>query len=333
MGTTRKVWVSILAVLLLAVAGCGSGTGGPGTAGGSGSAKSFTLYTCVSDTTINPVIKAFEKAHPGMQVKLYRAPTGDLNARIAGDIRSGGLRADAIWACDPLTMQDYVGQGLIGDWTPATDIPEEYRTDHYVGVALLYMVAVTHEGVAPPASWKDLTDARYDGSVAVPDPNIAASALGALGYFAADPSYGLDFYATLKKNGGTQLSTPTDVVNGVAQGTYKAGITIANSAYAAKQSGSPIAVTWPDPGSVAIYGPIALAKHSADNKAAKSFCSYVTSKQGQTVIADSGSYPTLAGVPGPTEPADAKIVSPDWMKLSHSKDKVLRQYQSIFGGR
>ena len=84
--------------------------------------ESITLYTCVSDTTIGPVIDTFEHAHPGTKVKLYRAPTGDLNARVAGDVRSGGLRADVIWACDPLTMQDYVNQDLVGGWTPETSI-------------------------------------------------------------------------------------------------------------------------------------------------------------------------------------------------------------------
>ncbi|MCW2766282.1 MAG: transporter substrate-binding protein, partial [Nocardioides sp.] len=41
--------------------------------------KTITLYTCVNDTTIGPVIDAFEKANPGTKVELYRAPTGDLN--------------------------------------------------------------------------------------------------------------------------------------------------------------------------------------------------------------------------------------------------------------
>ena len=103
--------VVIGAVLALASSACGSDDA-------ASDSSSITLYTCVSDTTIAPVIKTFEKDNPGTNVKLFRAPTGDLNARIAGDVRSGGLRADLIWACDPLTMQDYVKQGLVGGWTP-----------------------------------------------------------------------------------------------------------------------------------------------------------------------------------------------------------------------
>jgi iron(III) transport system substrate-binding protein len=305
--------------------------GGSDDPSGSGS-TSITLYTCVSDTTIGPVIKAYEKAHPGDKVKLFRAPTGELNARVAGDVRSGGLRADVVWACDPLTMQDYVDQHLVGGWTPTTSIPSQYRTDDYVGVALLYMVAVSRKGVAPVQAWTDLSGSAYGKGVAVPDPAVAASALGALGYFSANPDYGVMFYADLKKNGGTQVSTPDDVVTGVAEGTYDAGITTANSAYAAKSNGSPIEVTWPSPGAVGIYGPVGLAEHSDHAAVAKRFISYVTSRKGQEVIAKGGSYPTLPDVPGPTKPADAAVVLPNWASLASSQDSLLERYQKIFGG-
>ena len=157
---------------------------------------------------------------------------------------------------------------------------------------MLYMVAITRKGVKPPASWPDLASA---GKVAVPDPNVAASALGALGYF------GTEFYADLKAKGAVQVGTPDDVTTGVAQGTYDAGMTIATSAYAAQKKGSPITVSWPKPGAVAIYGPVAISKTSKNAEAAQDFISYVTSREGQTVIGSAGSYPTLPGVAGPDE--------------------------------
>jgi len=290
----------------------------------------MTLYTCVSDTTIQPVIDAFEDANPDNQVELYRAPTGDLNARVAADVRSGALEADAIWACDPLTMQDYVDQGLVGGWVPSTDIAADYRTDDYVGVGVLYMLVVTGEDVPAPTTWTDLTRPVYD-TLALPDPSFAASALGTLGYLAQAPDYGLEFYEALERNGAEQVSTPTDVATGVAEGVYDAGITIANSAYAAQQGGSPIEVVWPDPGAVAVYGPIALVRETDSAPLAKSFISYVTSEAGQRVISEAGSYPTLSGVPTPTMPDDAPVVFPDWSGLATQKDSLLRDYQQVLG--
>src|SRR3954452_9601396 len=154
-----------LAVVLLILAACGDA------GGASPAADSITLYTCLSDTSIQPVIEAFGKTDDGGPVELFRAPTGELNARVAADVRSGGLRADVIWGCDPLTVQAFVDQGLVGGWTPpgADAIPAEYRTDDYVGAHLLYMVAVHRTDVPAPVSWADLAGGDY-AALAVPDP-------------------------------------------------------------------------------------------------------------------------------------------------------------------
>ena len=286
-------------------------------------AESITLYTCVNDTTAQPVIAAFKAAHQGTDIQLFRAPTGQLNARVASDVRSGGLKADVIWACDPLTMQDFVTQGLVGGWTPQTEIPQAMRTPDYVGVALLYMVAITRKGQPAPAKWQNLADA---GKVAVPDPKVAASALGALAYF------GTDFYANLKSKGAVQVSTPDDVTTGVAQGLYDAGMTIANSAYAAAKSGSPVVVSWPKPGAVSIYGPVAVSKTTESRQLAQDFATYLASPDGQAVIGSSGSYPTLPNVAGPTKPDNAATVQPDWQALASEKAALLEDYAKLFGG-
>lgn len=320
--------VALLPVLLVPSGCAGDESADAADAGADGG--SATLYTCVSDTTIQPLVAEFERENPGSTIDLFRAPTGELNARIAGDVRSGGLDADAVWACDPLTMQAYVDQELVGGWTPddAGAIPAEYRTDDYVGVAVLYMVAVHQAGTPAPRSWEDLAQA---GAVALPDPAVAASALGALGYFAQDPDYGLGFYEGLRADGAEQVSTPDDVTTGVAQGVYDVGMTTANSAYAAEAAGSPVGVVWPEPGAVAIYGPIGVAAGS-ENQVARDFASYVVSAEGQRLLAESGSYPTLPGVDGPTVPEGAPVVSPDWAAVSEEKDDLLSRYQQVFGG-
>lgn len=298
------------------IAACGGSSG-------ASASQAITLYTCVNDTAIQPVLKEFQATHPGTEVQLFRAPTGQLNARVASDVRAGGLKADVVWGCDPLTMQDYVAQGLVGGWAPETEIPATVRTPDYVGVAMLYMVAITRKGVTAPASWSDLAGV---GKVAVPDPKVAASALGALGYF------GTKFYADLQAHGAVQVGTPDDVTTGVAQGTYDAGMTIATSAYAAQKKGSPVTVSWPTPGAVAIYGPVAISRTTKNPQIAQDFISYVTSREGQTVIGSAGSYPTLPRVTGPEKPTGAPVVYPDWDALTSKKAVLLEDYAKIFGG-
>jgi iron(III) transport system substrate-binding protein len=318
-----------LAAVLLALAACGGADAGAG--GGSDEPRALTLYTCLSDESIQPLIAAFEESDPGGRVELFRAPTGELNARVAADVRSGGLRADVFWGCDPLTVQALVDQDLVGGWTPAEAeaIPEEYRTEDYVGAHLLYMVAVHRTDVPALERWSDLADYA---AVAVPDPSVAASALGALGWFAEDPDHGVAFYTRLRNGGAVQVSTPDDVTTGVAQGIYDAGMTTANSAYAAKDAGSPVDVVWPEPGAVAIHGPVALATGSADSEVAKDFITFAVSEEGQGVLGESGAYPTRPGVAGPTIPDGAPTVSPDWAAVAANRDAMLGEYQQAFGG-
>jgi iron(III) transport system substrate-binding protein len=93
-----------------------------------------------------------------------------------------------------------------------------------------------------------------------------------------------------------------------------------------------VAVAWPEPGAVAIYGPIALATSSADSDVAKAFISFVVGDEGQRVLGGAGSYPTRPGAPGPTIPDGAPVVSPDWAAIGSDKETVLTEYQQVFGG-
>src|SRR6476646_4660115 len=299
-----------LALVSLVAAACGGTT--PGRA--APASTTLTLYTCVTDATQKAVVAGFTRTHPGVTVQVFRAPTGQLNARVAGDVRSGGLRADVVWACDPLTMQGYVRQRLVGGWTPpnASDLPAAYRTTDAVGAALLYVVAVHRHGTPAPASWADLTGPAYRNALALPDPACAASALGAVGWFV--------------------VKLPDDVTTGVAQGIYKAGVTIASSANAAKKAGSPLDVVWPRPGAVAVWGPVAVSRTSAHPSAARALVEYVVSEPGQRALASTGAYPTRPGVPGPPLPAGASVVSPDWSALAGRTAALLAGYRAALGG-
>ncbi len=327
MGTRASRTLVIGAVLAaLIAAGC-SGTK-------DASKKTVTLYTCATDSVEQAVIKAYQSEHSGTKVDVFRAPTGQLNARVAADARSGGIKADVIWACDPLTMHQYDKQGLLQKWSPtgADAIPAQYRTDRFVGVDLLYLVAVVHKGASPPAAWADLAKPVYRKAVALPSPTFAASALGMLGYFASAPGYGTDYYARLKSNGAKQLDSPDNVLTGVAQGTYRAGFALANAAYAAQKKGSPVEVIWPKPGAIAIYAPIGITTKKDVSPQAADFASYVASRAGQTVMAKAGAYASLPGLPGPPIPPGSPIVSPDWPSLFGDSTTLLSRYTKVFGG-
>jgi iron(III) transport system substrate-binding protein len=328
----RYLAVAALAVLLAA---CGSSPGkGPASAKGATSAPPrLTLYTSVTQNTVDAVVAGFTAAHPGARVDVFRATTGALNARIAADQRSGGVHADVIWGTDPLSLQSYADQKLLRAW-PLPDqagVPTQYRTQYFWGTRLLYLVLVTHSGLNPvPKRWADLANPAYKGAVALPDPAAAGSAFAALGYFSQASGFGLDYYRTLKANGAVQVSTVPEVVTSVAQGRYKLGITLDSEVRSAAARGSPVSMVWPADGAISLYSPIAETATTRRAPAAEAFMSYVLSNDGQHRIADTGWQPILPGVSGPPQPAGATSVSPDWAALFGRQRDILQQYQTIF---
>lgn len=293
---------------------------------------SITLYTSVTQNTVDAVVKGWTDAHPGVNVDVFRAPTAEVAARIATDLQSGGLKADVLWLTDPLSIQGYADQQLLQAWSPpsAAAIDAKYRTDTYFGTRLLNLVIVKGANVTPgPADWKDLTSADYRDAVAIPDPGFAGSAFAALGYFSQAGGYGTAFYQALKDNGATQVKAPDDVTTGVAEGRFKAGMTLDNSARAAIKKGSPITMVWPSSGAIAIYSPIAAVAASKDPATADSFVDFSLSPTGQSLIAGTGWQP-MVGSGGP-KPEGAQI-SPDWAAAIGKQKDLLAAYRAIFGG-
>lgn len=332
----RAAGAALLAVVGLAAAACGGADGGAGpatpTGGDAGEEATLRLYTSVTQDTVDAVTQAFEEANPRVTLEVFRAPTGELNARVAAERREGEIQADVFWLTDPLSMQPYAEDDLLAQWTPdnADAIPEEFRTDTFWGTRLLNLVIVAADDLdTAPAGWDDLADHDYGQPVALPDPGFAGSAFGALGYFALSDDYGFDFYRTMADSGVTQVQAPGEVVAGVAEGRFSAGMTLDRMAREAEEAGSPVEMVWPEPGAVAVYSPIAVLATADAVDAAESFTEFVLSVRAQNLIADTGWQPVHPEAEWPHETGDT--VSPDWREGFARQDELLEQYRAIVG--
>jgi iron(III) transport system substrate-binding protein len=297
----------------------------------SASPDSIRLYTSVTQETIDALVERFEADHADVEVEVFRAPTGELAARIAAELREGGLQADVLWLTDPLSMQQYDADGLLRSWRPAgaAAVPDWASEERFWGTRILKMVIVHGGDTAAPTTWSDLTSESYRGRIAIPDPGFAGSALAVLGYFATSDAYGFDFYRSLRDNGAVQLASPGEVVTGVAEGRFDAGITLEFSARAAIEKGSPITIVRPGSGAIAIYSPIAVTSESDAPIRAEAFVELVLSTTGQELIAATGWEPIRDDVAwadrGPLDTID-------WSVLADRREELLASYRELFGG-
>ncbi len=329
----RRVWPWLVIALALTVVGCTSAQPPDPASSRPADTAVVRLYTSISQDTVDAVNAAFAAVQPDISLEVFRAPTGELNARIAAERREGRIRADVLWLTDPLSMQPYAADDLLRTWSPpaAAQIDPAYRSDDYWGARLLNMVIVAGADVEPvPTDWADLAGPAYRDAVVLPDPGFAGSAFGALGYFALDQAYGLDHLQSLSDNGAVQVPSPDEVVTGVAEGRYKAGMTIDFSARQAVERGSPVRMIWPESGAIAMYSPIAVLESTEAAEAAETFVDFVLDEEGQQAIADTGWQPVHPGVEGP--PVEGPQVTPDWDAAFERRDELLEEYRAIFGG-
>ena len=315
--------ISLLAIGLAACGGAGQASGADD------DATSLLVYATVTQDTVDAVVTGFEESHAGTSVEVFRAPTAEVAARIAAERRHGPIRADVLWLTDPLSIEQYAADGLLLEWTPSEIdvIPREYRAPQFFGTRLLSIVIVHGAALTdPPADWGDLAGS-VAGGVAIPDPAFAGSAFGALGYFLLSDGYGIEYYQALHDAGTVQVSSPGDVVSGVAEGRYGAGMTLDRNGRDAVEAGSPITVVWPASGAIAIYSPIGVVAAGA-TATAMEFVDYVLGTEAQVAIAATGWQPIRSDVEwaggGPQ-------VSVDWAAAAGRQDELLAQYQAIFG--
>ncbi len=312
----------VVAAALLAAA-CGDGAGGDTTG-------TLRVYTSVTQDTVDAVVAGFEAAQQGVAVEVFRAPTGELTARIAAELRDGDLAADVLWLTDPLSIQQYAADGLLLEWEPdeLAAVPDEFRSTTFFGTRILNLVIVANDDVEPaPADWWELTGG-VPGGVAIPDPGFAGSAFGALGFFALSDGYGMDFYRQLAAGGGVQVNSPGEVVSGVAEGVYGAGMTLDRPARDAVDDGSPLRLIWPDSGAIAIYSPIGVVDTGA-TATARDFVDYVLGEEAQRAIAATGWQPIRSDVEWPH---GGPQVSVDWAAAFDRQEELLQEYRTIFGG-
>jgi iron(III) transport system substrate-binding protein len=296
----------------------------------SGDDATLTVYTSVTQETVDAVVTGFEAAGD-TEVEVFRAPTGELTARIEAERRSGEVGADVLWLTDPLSMYQYDADGLLAAWEPdaAASLDAGYVEPTFWGTRVLDLVLVVAAGNPHGVDdWDDLTDPGLRS--AIPDPRFAGSAFAALGYFGLSSRYGMDFFSAMKDAGTVQVAAPGDVVTGVAEGRFDAGLTLEFSARTAADKGSPVEVVWPVSGSIAVTSPIAVVDGGGD--AAEDFVEYVLSPEGQAAIGSTGWTPVLDSAPGPRPPAGTSVVFPDWDAIFDAQAGLVDDYTAIFGG-
>ncbi|HEX8597806.1 MAG TPA: extracellular solute-binding protein [Chloroflexia bacterium] len=274
-----------------------------------GAQGKLVLYTTRTESLIKPVVDAYQKKNPGVEVVLLTGSSGELSAKLLEE--KGNPQADVFINTDTIAMSSLASQGVF-EPNPSTAIelvPEEYRAEDATWVALTLRARVimyNTDLVKPeeaPKSMFDLTDPKWKGQIGSADSTngsvqaqiVAMSAL-------VGPERTGEFIAGLVANETRFFGGHTDVRKAVGAGELKLGLVNHYYYQLSKAEGAPVGVVYPDQGEgemgVIVNSTNAgLVRGGPNLPAAHSFVEYLLTMEGQKIFADLNyEYPVREGV-------------------------------------
>ncbi len=297
---------SLIAAMAIAgglLAACGGSS--------SGSASSITLYNGQHEQTTDALVTGFEKA-TGIQVNVRNDDEDTLTDEIVAE--GPHSPADVIYTENTPAVQYLADKGLLARVDPSTlaNTPSKYNSPQgdWVGVSARVSVLIYNPGLISksrlPTSALELADPGYRGLLAFAAGEtdfqpIVTSVARTYGDATA-----LKWLDGIKSNAGDHIYPDNETIaDEVNRGAVAFGVVNQYYWYRMKAeigaSNVKAQITYfapGDPGYVLDVSPAAVLKSSTHQADAQKFLAYLTSKQGQQIIAHSISfeYPIASGV-------------------------------------
>lgn len=333
------VVLTMLAMLALALGGCGgSKEEKKPEAGAAGPKGKVMIYTSIYPDIIEKIKPELKKAFPNVEVEWFQAGTEKVMAKVAGEIEANKVQADLLMVADPSYYLYLEGKGLLlpYDAPNRKDVKINKDKDGYwTGVRISNMIiAYNTAKVKPedaPKSFKDLTDPKWQGKIAMPSPLLSGTAYVAAA--ALSDKYGWEYFEQLKANGLKVEDGNSAIQNKLLTGEYLAVMILEENILKMMDKGEPVKVVYPEDGTVIIPSPVAVFKSSQNQEASKAILDWFLSKQGQQVIVKGWMHSVRDDVEAPKgAPALKTFVDKsfkiDWMKLSKDTEPIKEAFRS-----
>jgi iron(III) transport system substrate-binding protein len=327
---------AVLAVLILSALLATPGGAAPAPA----ASGVITLYTSESDDDVNLITGDFMRRTPGVQVKVFRAGSGPVIARMQAEMQAGKIQADVIWFADIAFFQDLARKDLLASFAPPTGrralAQFHYDNNRYHDVRLIFNVVAynTNHVKFRPSSWWDLTLPRYKGRAGMASPFVSGAAFSQVGTFVAMREFGWGYYRKLQENNAVILRSNGDVIQKLASGEISVATVVDFFVRALKAQGSPVDHIWPSEGAVLVPTPVAIIKGSANEAAARAFVDYLYSPEAQRLFVQRSYIPVMPGIampPGTPDPADLKVIQTNLSFIEKNREEIKKTFSDIFG--
>ncbi len=262
--------------------------------------------TLIVQQAVRPMAEAFERAHPGIEVRYIRQTSSDIALRITTEAQAGRVSADVFDGT--ATIFPLLEAGLVGRFVPesAAAYPVELvdSDGRWIAMNSYFMTPAYNSSlVAPdeaPQTLDDLLDPRWRGRIAwATDPNV----VGPPGFIGAvletlGEEPGMAYLRRLADQDIVNVpAAQRTVLDQVIAGEYSLALMTFNHHSAISQAqGAPVDWIRMDP-AVSTFNMLGLLDEAPHPNAARLFIEYVASEAGQAVLAAANYIPAHPRVP------------------------------------
>ena len=306
---------------------------------GSFAAEKLMVYTSMKESLIGKLRDAFVKKNPGIAFDYYSAGAGKLMAKIAAERQSGRMTVDVLWHSEVPDFYQLKGEGFFEKYISpeskhiksTVKDPDGFFTPARLGT--LGIVYNTKKVTVPPKTWQDLLDVRFKGGYGIANPALSGTAFMSIAMQANN--LGWEYFQKLRANGARIGQGSGQVVDDTASGDLKAALGVDYIVIDKMQKGANIGFVYPKE-MLVIPSPVAIIKGTPNLGAAKKFIDFLLSKEGQTIIAASGTLPIRSDVPvmkkyGLPTPDEAvkRAMKLDYLKTMKEKAAIIKRFDAV----
>lgn len=310
----------------------------------------LTVYTALENDQLKIFKDTIEKAVPTVEIAWVRDSTGIITARFLAE--KANPQADMVLGLSGSSMAAFAKQGLLEGYTPkgVDALKPVFRSgakpaetwvgmDAYLSVVCFNTVEAGKKKLPKPASWKDLANPAYVGSIVMPNP--ASSGTGYLTVAAwlqlMGEQAGWKFMDEIHKNVAVYTHSGSAPCVQAAKGERIIGIGFDMRGAKEKTAGAPIDLILPSEGAGWEMEVSGIVKGRPNVAAAKLVQDWVASQAANELY---GKYYAIVAHPAvkaapPNYPpnADKAMVKNDLDWMASNRDRILAEWTKRYDGK
>jgi iron(III) transport system substrate-binding protein len=286
--------------------------------------------------------RAFDAQFPGVKVNVVRTTAQVAFQRLSQDMRARVQNCDVFSSTDLGHYLQLKGDGRFEKFTPeaiAHVLPQLRGLDpdgffHITSIGTVLINYNTNRVKAEevPRKWTDLLDPKWQNRVTVGHPSFS----GYVGTWVVmmRKLYGWDYFKRLERNKPQIGRSINDTVTMLNSGERWVGAGPGATTLRSASRGNPLAVHYPDDGTMLMVAPTAVMKGSRNPNAARLFFEFLLSKRASEIQVENfseivrGDVPTF---PGGRDLSQVNLIQPTVQEIEKGIPEVKELWRDTFG--